>query len=166
MSNFFLNISWVSFMFTESGNHKSSALRKRKQQTLSPQISARAFKVWHSQLRAQCRGPQSTSTCWPRMQIPFCKKKEKKKKKNSTQACLELLKTLWGWERKRWIFRRDCLGKAPVNHSPGRMVGWREGDWMAVAFCAHAGTQTCSLFQPWQQCQQDKVLSYPPNQLS
>lgn len=47
MSNFCLNISWVRFMFGDSGNHKASALwkKKRKQQTLSLQILARAFKV-------------------------------------------------------------------------------------------------------------------------
>lgn len=50
-----------------------------------------------------------------------------RKKKNSTQAYLEVLEILWGWERKRWIFGRDCLGKASVNHSPGRMVVWKRG---------------------------------------
>lgn len=80
------------------------------------------------------------------------------------------LKLVWNcsrlWEQKRWILGGDCLGKASVNHSLGRIVGWGEGDLMAVAFSAHPGTQAFSLFQWIQQCQQDKVLSYPPNQLS
>lgn len=135
MSNFFLNISWVSFMLIESGNHKSSALWKRKQQTLSPQISARAFKVWHSQLRAQCRGPQSTSKCWPRMQIPFVKKKKK-----------TALKLVWNCsrlfedERERGVFLGEIVLVKPPSITP--LGEWLDGEretrwlWLSVHILA------------------------------
>lgn len=150
MSNFFLNISWVSHSLN-LGIVRTECCGRRRQE-LPPQILAKAFKVWHSQLRGAVQRPTNAE----------CKYLPQKPALRLVWNCSRPFED----ERERGGFLgRDRLGKASVNHSPGRTVGWREADEMAVAFCAHPGTQACSLFRPRQRCQQDKVLSYPPNQL-
>lgn len=70
-------------------------------------------------------------------------------------------------ERERGGFLGEIVLVKPPSITPlGEWLYGKGGDWMAVAFCSHPCTQTCSLFGLRQQCQQDKILSYPPNRLT